>query len=160
MRGKLALTLAAGAVLFLGGTARADSCPDRISQLQRNVAKYERDGRWNDARKERAKLAQTRANCGYDRRWNDDNRRDRDDRWRGNNPRNYGRHDNGRHNGWYKNNRGRWERDRDWRGARYDFDDRWLDHYRDSRWRDRDGRNLSWFRNNGYFWHDNHWCRH
>jgi hypothetical protein len=140
--------------LGTAGPARADrydsNCANRISQLERNVAKYESHGRWNDARKERAKLAQTRANCGYGGGfWGG---RGRDDRWRDRD------HDRGRHNGWYWNN-GRWNRDNRWRGDRYDFDDRWRDHYRDNRWRDRHGRNLDWFRRNGYFWHDNHWCR-
>ena len=36
------------------------------------------------------------------------------------------RHDNGKHKGWYKHDRGRGhDRDRDWRDERYDHDRRW-----------------------------------
>jgi chromosome segregation ATPase len=83
MRGRFLLAFAAGAFLTLGGTAHAqfsdsrydrsrygyDSrCIERIQELERNVAKYERHGRWADARKERAKLNEARRNCRDDRR--------------------------------------------------------------------------------------------
>ncbi len=150
MRVRTLLSVAAGAVMFMAGTASADSCRDRISQLERNVTKYERDGRYNDARLERQKLAQTRANCGYNNRgygYSDGN-----DRWYGRDDRRDDRyrHDNGKHKGWYKN--GKYDNDR-W------YDERWRDHHRDSRWRDRDGRNRDWFHRNGYEWRDGRWCR-
>jgi hypothetical protein len=78
MRTRFLLAVAAGAFLLLGGTASAQfrdyrydgyrfdrRCAERIRELERNVAKYERDRRWRDAQLERQKLAETRANCSY-----------------------------------------------------------------------------------------------
>jgi hypothetical protein len=91
MNTRFLLLLAAGAFFMLGGSASAqhpddryrgaqyDSrCAERIRELERNVAYYERRYGYNSihARRERDKLRDTRYSCGFDGRddWRNDRR--------------------------------------------------------------------------------------